>query len=46
MTVTGDVRVSFAKEEREIVGVGRLEQQLGRPADAEPGERRQRRVAA
>ena len=33
-------RIELRQEQREIVGVGRLEQQLGRPADAEPGERR------
>ena len=44
MTVSGISGFSFSKEEREVVAVGRLEQKLRRPADAEPCERRQRRV--
>ena len=39
-----NVRIQILKKEREVIGIGRLEQKLGRPADAEPGERRQRRV--
>ena len=33
-----------AQELREVVGVGRADQHLGGAADAEPGERRQRRI--
>jgi hypothetical protein len=34
----GDFRIQSLKEEREVVRVRRLEEKLGRPADAEPGE--------
>jgi hypothetical protein len=40
----GDIRIQFLKQACKVVGVGRLEQELRRTADAEPGERRQRRV--
>jgi hypothetical protein len=39
-----DFRIEPRQEQRQIVGIGRLEQKLRRSANAEPRERRQRRV--
>ena len=39
-----DVEREGAEKRRQVVGVGRPHQSLGRTADAEPGERRERRV--
>ena len=38
-------RIEALQEEREVVGIGRLEQHRRPPADPEPGERRDLRIA-